>query len=94
MPEEPNSVMYWLAMHRDLPGVIVGFSLLGHVYVSEDDGDSWRKLDRDFGQIRSVAVTPTSAATAATTPGRLVHPGRLTGKVGSSPAAWSWSTAA
>ena len=58
LPEEPNSVVYWLAMHRDVPGVVVGFSLLGCVYVSEDDGDSWRKLDKEFGQIRSVAVTP------------------------------------
>ena len=44
LPVEPNSVMYWLAMHRDLPGVVVGFSILGQVYVSEDDGGTWCKL--------------------------------------------------
>jgi photosystem II stability/assembly factor-like uncharacterized protein len=58
LPSTPNSVMYWLAMHRDLPGVIVGFSLFGEVYASEDNGDTWRKVDKAFGQLRSIAVTP------------------------------------
>ena len=58
LPVEANSVMYWLAMHRDLPGVVVGFSILGQVYASADNGDTWRKVDKTFGQIRSIAVTP------------------------------------
>ena len=38
--------------------VIVAASLYGYVYVSEDAGDSWRKLEKEFGEVRSVAVTP------------------------------------
>lgn len=41
-----------------MPDVIVAGTLHGYVYVSEDGGDSWRKLRKEFGEIRSVAVTP------------------------------------
>ena len=57
LPEPPNSVVYWLATHRAAPDVIVGVSLFGYVYLSEDGGQNWRKLDREFGEVRSVAVT-------------------------------------
>ena len=58
LPVVPNSVLYWLGTHRDVPEVVVGCSIHGYVYVSEDGGETWRKLDREFGHIRSVAVTP------------------------------------
>ena len=62
-PEDPTSwgasspVVYWLATHRAAPDVIVGVSLFGYVYLSEDGGQNWRKLDREFGEVRSVTVT-------------------------------------
>jgi photosystem II stability/assembly factor-like uncharacterized protein len=58
LPVEPNSVIYWLGTHSELPNVIVAASLYGYVYVSDDGGDSWRKLKKEFGEVRSVAVTP------------------------------------
>ena len=58
LPVEPNSVIYWLGSHAEVPDVIVAVSLFGYVYVSEDGGDSWRKLKKEFGEIRSVAVLP------------------------------------
>ena len=33
-------------------------SLLGYVYVSEDGGNSWSKLQKEFGEIRAPAVMP------------------------------------
>ena len=33
-------------------------SLFGYVYVSEDGGDTWTKLKKEFGEIRALAVTP------------------------------------
>jgi hypothetical protein len=38
--------------HAD-PNRIVAFSLFGEVYVSEDAGASWRKIAREFGEIRA-----------------------------------------
>jgi hypothetical protein len=38
--------------------VIAAASIYGYVYVSEDGGDSWQKRQREFGEIRSLAVMP------------------------------------
>jgi photosystem II stability/assembly factor-like uncharacterized protein len=58
LPVEPNSVIYWFATHPTLPEVIVAASLYGYVYVSEDGGTSWSKRQREFGEIRALALTP------------------------------------
>jgi photosystem II stability/assembly factor-like uncharacterized protein len=58
LPVEPNSVIYWFATHPALPEVIVAASLYGYVYVSEDGGTSWSKRQREFGEIRALALTP------------------------------------
>jgi hypothetical protein len=41
-----------------MPNVIAPASLFGYVYVSEDGGDTWSKLQKEFGEIRALAVTP------------------------------------
>jgi hypothetical protein len=38
---------------------IVAFSLFGEVYVTEDGGASWRKIAREFGEIRAAVWVPT-----------------------------------
>ncbi len=58
LPVDANSTVYWMAMHPDVPGVIVAVSIYGQMFLSRDSGDSWSKLDREFGQIRSVVLTP------------------------------------
>jgi hypothetical protein len=58
LPVEPNSVVYWLGTHRDVPDTVAAASIFGYVYLSEDGGDSWGKAEREFGHIRTVAVTP------------------------------------
>jgi photosystem II stability/assembly factor-like uncharacterized protein len=58
LPVTPNSVVYWFATHAALPEVIVAASLYGYVYVSEDGGQSWSKRQREFGEIRSLSLTP------------------------------------
>ncbi len=58
MPVEPNSVIYWFATHPAQPDVIAAASLYGYVYLSMDGGDSWRKLKKEFGEIRSLALMP------------------------------------
>ena len=58
LPVAPNSVVYWFGTHAAVPDVIAGASLYGYVYLSNDGGNSWEKLDKEFGEIRSVAVMP------------------------------------
>ena len=58
LPVEPNSVIYWFGTHTDRPNVIAAASLYGYIYVSEDGGDSWTKLKKEFGEVRSLALTP------------------------------------
>jgi photosystem II stability/assembly factor-like uncharacterized protein len=58
LPAPTNSTMYWLAVHDDVPGVVVATTVFGQVFVSEDHASTWRKLDREFGEIRAVCVTP------------------------------------
>lgn len=54
----PNSTVYWMAMHPDVPGVVAAATVFGQVYVSENSGDSWTQLDREFGEIRAVSLSP------------------------------------
>lgn len=58
LPVAPNSVVYWFGVHPAVPNVIAAGSLYGYVYLSEDGGDTWQKLRKEFGEIRSVMVTP------------------------------------
>jgi hypothetical protein len=58
LPVEPNSVVYWLGNNPEIPNVVVAATLFGYVYVSTDGGDKWTKLKKEFGEIRSIAVTP------------------------------------
>lgn len=58
LPETPNSTMYWQAHHPELPGIALASSVFGQIYVTEDHAETWRKLDREFGEIRALSLTP------------------------------------
>jgi photosystem II stability/assembly factor-like uncharacterized protein len=58
LPVQPNATMWGLAAHPADPNRIVAYSLFGEVYVTEDAGDSWRKIGREFGEIRAAAWLP------------------------------------
>jgi photosystem II stability/assembly factor-like uncharacterized protein len=58
LPGQPNSTMWGLATHPADADRIVAFSLFGEVYVSEDAGAGWRKIAREFGEIRAAAWVP------------------------------------
>jgi len=57
-PSQPNATMWGLATHPADPDRIVAFSLFGEVYVTENAGQSWRKIPREFGEIRAAAWVP------------------------------------
>jgi len=50
--------VWGLATHPADAKRIVAFSLFGEVYVSDDAGASWRKIAREFGEIRAAAWVP------------------------------------
>ena len=58
LPGQPNATMWGLATHPANADRIIAFSLFGEVYVTEDAGASWRKVPREFGEIRSAAWVP------------------------------------
>ena len=58
LPVEPNSTVYWMATHAELPEMVVAATVFGQVYTSADSGRTWDKLDREFGEIRAVTLTP------------------------------------
>ncbi|MEZ5263478.1 MAG: hypothetical protein R2755_17320 [Acidimicrobiales bacterium] len=62
LPEEPNSVVYWMANHPARPEVVACASLFGQLFWSTDGGESWEKCRRGFGEIRSLALAPTVTA--------------------------------
>ena len=54
----PNSVLYGFGWHAAMPDTIAAHSVHGYLYLSDDGGESWRKLQKEFGQIRAVALSP------------------------------------
>jgi photosystem II stability/assembly factor-like uncharacterized protein len=58
LPNQANATIWGLAAHPADGNRIVAFSLFGEVYVTEDAGASWRKIAREFGEIRAAAWVP------------------------------------
>jgi photosystem II stability/assembly factor-like uncharacterized protein len=58
LPAQPNSTVWGLATHAADADRVLAFSLFGEVYISDDAGDSWRKIAREFGEIRAAAWLP------------------------------------
>jgi photosystem II stability/assembly factor-like uncharacterized protein len=58
LPVPANATIWGLATHPANASRILAFSLFGEVYLSEDAGDSWHKVAREFGEIRTAAWLP------------------------------------
>jgi len=58
LPVKPNSPIWAFATHPADPGLIVACSHYGELYKSDNAGDSWTKLPREFTEIRSLSWTP------------------------------------
>jgi photosystem II stability/assembly factor-like uncharacterized protein len=58
LPGQPNATMWGLATYPADANRLLAFSLFGEVYISEDAGDSWHKIAREFGEIRTAAWLP------------------------------------
>jgi photosystem II stability/assembly factor-like uncharacterized protein len=58
LPVEANSTLWNFAVHAADPRLVFAASVSGQVYRSDDGGASWRKLSREFGEVRALAWTP------------------------------------
>jgi photosystem II stability/assembly factor-like uncharacterized protein len=59
LPGQPNSAMWKVAIARDTPDVMFAGSRYGNLFRSDDGGDSWVRLWREFSEISSLAWIPT-----------------------------------
>ena len=58
LPGRANATIWGFATHTANADRILAFSLFGEVYASEDAGESWSKVAREFGEIRCIAWLP------------------------------------
>jgi photosystem II stability/assembly factor-like uncharacterized protein len=58
LPVVPNTPIWTFAMHTADPDLMLTCSHYGQVFISEDAGDSWRKVRREFSEIRALAWVP------------------------------------
>jgi photosystem II stability/assembly factor-like uncharacterized protein len=57
-PVQPNSAIWTLAISDEAPDTMFAASRYGYLYRSDDGGDSWRKLWREFGEVSSIQWIP------------------------------------
>jgi photosystem II stability/assembly factor-like uncharacterized protein len=54
LPVQPNSAIWTVSMSAVAPDTVFAASRYGYLYRSDDGGDSWRKLWREFGEVSSI----------------------------------------
>jgi photosystem II stability/assembly factor-like uncharacterized protein len=63
LPVQPNSAVWTVSMPASAPETVLAASRYGYLYRSDDGGDSWRKLWREFGEVSSIAYLTVDADT-------------------------------
>ncbi|HXJ77592.1 MAG TPA: hypothetical protein VMS64_02825 [Candidatus Methylomirabilis sp.] len=54
LPVQPNSAVWTVSLPASEPDLMFAASRYGYLYRSDDGGESWRKLWREFGEVSSV----------------------------------------
>jgi len=57
-PVQPNSAIWTVAIADSAPDTMFAASRYGYLYRSDDGGDAWRKLWREFGEVSSIQWVP------------------------------------
>jgi photosystem II stability/assembly factor-like uncharacterized protein len=55
---QPNSAIWTVSIPPSQPDLMFAASRYGYLYRSDDGGDSWRKLWREFGEVSSLLWIP------------------------------------
>jgi photosystem II stability/assembly factor-like uncharacterized protein len=58
LPVQPNSAVWTVSIPAFAPDTVFAASRYGYLYRSDDGGESWRKLWREFSEVSSVLFVP------------------------------------
>ena len=58
LPGKTNSTPWCVASHAADPSIVFTATNLGQLFRSLDGGETWTKLEREFGEVRSMLLTP------------------------------------
>ena len=58
LPVQPNSAVWTVSIPAAAPDTVFAASRYGYLYRSDDGGDTWRKLWREFSEVSSVCWIP------------------------------------
>ena len=58
LPVQPNSAVWTVSIPPSEPELMFAASRYGYLYRSDDGGESWRKLWREFGEVSSILWIP------------------------------------
>ena len=58
LPTPVNSTVWWVAANAADPMLLFCCTKLGQMFRSTDGGESWVKLKREFGEIRTMLWRP------------------------------------
>jgi len=58
LPAPPNSAVWTVSIPAFAPETVFAASRYGYLYRSDDGGDTWRKLWREFSEVSSVLFVP------------------------------------
>jgi photosystem II stability/assembly factor-like uncharacterized protein len=58
LPGQPNSAIWTVSIPAAAPDLMFAASRYGYLYRSDDGGDTWRKLWREFGEVSSIVWMP------------------------------------
>jgi photosystem II stability/assembly factor-like uncharacterized protein len=54
LPTQPNSAVWTVSVPAAAPDMVFAASRYGYLYRSDDGGETWRKLWREFGEVSSI----------------------------------------
>jgi photosystem II stability/assembly factor-like uncharacterized protein len=60
MSPEANTTIFCIATHPGDPNLIVACSRYGQIFISDDGGDTWVKLRREFTEVKALVWVPNS----------------------------------
>ena len=63
LPQPLNSTLWCLATNAQRPDVMFACTNLGRMFRSDDGGESWRRLEHEFGELRALMWRPLPAGT-------------------------------
>ena len=58
LPVQPNSAVWTVSIPPSEPDLLFAASRYGYLYRSDDGGECWRKLWREFGEVSSILWIP------------------------------------